>query len=369
MRRFRVLLVVPLAGIGGTELSTLALATGLKDAGHHVYVMYNAHPLVNEFIERGLEVVPAGMQRNLRGLIKDARIMRHCIAKNEIEIVHFQSAFPMIMLLLSVRSIRSDGIKVIWTCRGINRISYFIGGRLFNFLTDFVIANCDAERQKLIGHGLSPDKVKTVYNCPTIAMPEDISKNLELQKELGIAHDTPVVGTASRLSPDRGVEYFLGAASVIAQQMPEVRFVIAGGGALAKDLRRQASKLDIENKVVFMGTRRDMNKVYSIMDVFVNPALVRAGTDNVNIEAMAFAKPVIVTKVGGGLEVVQDGFTGLVVPPRDSRALAQATLRLLKDKDLARRMGMAGRERVMRDFSKEKLVSEIGQVYQQVSID
>ncbi len=72
MKKFKVLLVSPLTNFGGTELSTLTLATGLKRAGHQVYVMCNAHPLVNEFAKQGLEVVPAGMERNPVGLIKDA---------------------------------------------------------------------------------------------------------------------------------------------------------------------------------------------------------------------------------------------------------------------------------------------------------
>ncbi len=86
MRKFRVLLVSPLSNFAGTELSTLSLATGLKQAGYEVYVMCNAHPLVSEFIERGLKIVLAGMQRNPVGLIEDTSKMRQCIAENKIDI-------------------------------------------------------------------------------------------------------------------------------------------------------------------------------------------------------------------------------------------------------------------------------------------
>lgn len=367
MKKFKVLLVVPIGGIGGTELSTLALATGLKQAGHQVYVMCNAHPLVNEFTERGLEVVLAGMERNPVGLIKDASKMRYCIVKNEIEIIHFQSAFPIIMSLLSRRSIKTNRVKVIWTCRGIKRISYIIVGRLFNFLTDFVIANCNAEKNKLIRNGLSPDKVAAIYNCPTIAIPEDVSsKSKELLDELGIDSDTPIVGTASRLAPERGVKYFIESAALISKQIPEARFIIAGGGPLEGKLRQQASDLNVEEQVVFLGPRRDMEMVYGLMDIFVNPLLSKygaAGTGNTTAEAMVFAKPVVATNVAGIPEIVQDNVTGILVPEKDPDSLAQSVLRLLRDNDLARKMGLAGRERVMRDFTMERLVSQVEQVY------
>ncbi len=363
MRKFKVLLVVPLSGIGGTELSTLTLATGLKQAGHQVYVLCNAHPLVDKFTERGLNVVPAGMQRSLRGLIKGASEMRHCIVENKIEIIHFQSAFPIVMSLLSWRGIKANKVKVVWTCRGIKRISYPVVGRLFNSLTDFVIANCNAERDRLIRHGLSPQKVTTVYNCPTIPIPEDTGKNEELLRELGIGLDTPVVGTASRLAPERGVKYFIEAAAMISQQVPGVKFIIAGGGPLEKELQQQASKLNIEGQVVFLGPRHDMERVYSIMDILVNPALIRCGIDNINAEAMAFAKPVIATDIGGAPEIVQDGITGILVPERDAEKLAQAALLLLKDKDSARQMGMAGRKLIESRFSRERLIEEVEKVY------
>lgn len=368
MRRFRVLLVVPLAGIGGTELSTLSLATGLKQAGHQVYVMCNAHPLMNEFTKQGLEVVLAGMERNPTGLIKDAARMRRCITENKIEIIHFQSAFAVIMSLLCRGSIKSNRVKVIWTCRGIKHMSYFIVGRLFNFLTDFVIGNCNAERDKLISTGLSPRKVRTVYNCPNIAIPEDASsKSKELLDEMGIDSDTPIVGTASRLAPSRGVEYFMEAAALISRQIPKARFIIAGGGPIEGKLRRQASDLNIEEHVFFLGPRRDMERVFSIMDLFVNPCPLELGTGNTNAEAMAFGKPVIAVNRGGTPEIVEDGVTGILVPGKNPEKLAEATLRLLQNKDLARRMGLAGWERVMREFSLERLVREVEEVYDQVS--
>ncbi|MBI4282439.1 MAG: glycosyltransferase family 4 protein [Chloroflexi bacterium] len=367
MTRFKVLLVTPLANFGGTELSTLTLATGLKEAGHEVYVMCNAHPLVDEFTKRGIAVVLAGMQRNPVALIRDASRMRRCIAENKIEVIHFQSALPITMVLFCVRTIREHGAETVWTCRGIKGMSYPVAGHLFNHLISFVIANCNAERDRLLKHGLSPHKVTTIYNTPNITVPRNTSKNEELLTELGIDSDTSIVGTASRLAPDRGVQYFVEAAALISGQISGVKFIIAGGGPQEQELRQQAAQLGVAQQMVFLGPRRDMERVYSAMDVFVNPNPREQGTGNTNAEAMVFGKPVIAVNSGGTPEIVRDGVTGILVPPRDSEGLAQAALRLLGDRELAKRMGLAGRDRVMSDFSMERLVHEVEQVYGRVS--
>lgn len=366
MTEFRVLLVVPLYNVGGTELSTLSLARGLREAGHRVYVMCNRHPLADEFAQAGAVLVEAGMQRNIRGLLSDAATMRRCLADHQIQIIHFQSAFPIIMTLQSRRAIRAGGVKAIWTCRGVSEATFRLTGRVFNHLLDFVIANCDATKSKLVSNGLSPSRVQTIYNCPTIKMPQDLSRDSRLLSEIGLDPETQTVGTASRLREERGVNYFLDAAAVISEQSPQARFLIAGAGPQEEELRQQASRLGIERKVHFLGARRDMDRIYPLMDVFVNPSVIRFGTDNVNIEAMAFARPVIVSDVGGGREIVADGVTGFVVPPRDAPALAEATVRLLKDNDLARRMGLAGRERILKDFTVERMVREVEAVYAKV---
>jgi glycosyltransferase involved in cell wall biosynthesis len=204
----------------------------------------------------------------------------------------------------------------------------------------------------------------TIYNTPNLTIPEDVAaKSTDLLGELGIDSDAPIVGTASRLSQKRGVHYFVEAAASIWQAFPEVRFVIAGGGTAENELRRQATDLHMGDRVVFLGPRRDMERVYSIMDVFVNPCPDEPGTGNTNAEAMAFGKPVVAVNRGGTPELVQDGITGFTVPPRDAQALAQATLRLLRNRDLANRMGMAGRERILKDFRADRLVLEVEEVY------
>ncbi len=121
-------------------------------------------------------------------------------------------------------------------------------------------------------------------------------------------------------------------------------------------------EMKMEKEVTFLGFRRDVERFYSIIDVLACPSLGEA-LGNVCLEAMAFGKPVVASHVGGIPEVVQDGATGILVPPKDSRGLAQAILRLLSERELANRMGMAGRERVKSAFSQERLIHEVEEIY------
>lgn len=375
MRRLKVLLVtrVEREHFGGVQLSTLVMAKGLQRVGHQVYVMCNSdHPFVDEFAEQGLTVVSAPLRVNFASLFTDIGILRRFVAQQQIDIVHFQYAFSVFMSPFCRGVRKSTGVRTVWTCRGIRKGAYLIMGPFANRFVDVVIGNCRQERDKLIKRGVSSRKVAFAYNPPTIGIPEDTTKDAELIKELEIDPTATVIGTASRLSPERGVEYFIQAAAKILAHDSHVQFVIAGGGPLEQKLRELAESLRVSQHIRFVGTRRDMSRVYSILDVFVNPLPASysvAGTGNTTAEAMVCARPVVTTDAGGITEMVEDGVTGIVVPSRDSGALAAACLRLLNDRKLMEEMGKAGRARILSKFTSRHLVEELERCYSQALAD
>lgn len=267
------------------------------------------------------------------------------------------------------RGVRKEArVRTVWTCRGMRKWAYSIMGPLANRFVDVVIGNCRQERDKLIKRGVSSRKAAFAYNPPTIGIPEDTTKDSQLLKELDIDPTATVIGTASRLSPERGVEYFIQAAAKILVHNSHVKFVVAGGGPLEQKLRNLAEVLRVSQHIRFVGTRRDMSRLYSILDVFVNPIPASysvAGTGNTTAEAMACARPVVTTDAGGIAEMVDDGVTGIVVPSRDSDALAAACLRLLNDRKLMKEMGKAGRVRILGNFTSRHLVEELERCYSQ----
>ena len=370
MRRLKVLLVTRADRVhfGGVQLSTLIMANGLQSVGHQVYVMCNAdHPFVEELTGLGVTVVSAPMGMNIVSLFTDIGILRRFIAQHHIDIVHFQYTFS-VFISPFCRGTRKSGVRTVWTCRGMRKGAYPLMGLLANRFVDVVIGNCRQEMDKLIKRGVSSRKVTFAYNPPAIGVPEDTIKDPQLLAELHIDQTAAVIGTASRLSPERGVEYFIQAAAKILAHDPNVQFVIAGGGPLEQELRELAESLRVGQYIRFVGTRRDMARVYSILDVFVNPIPASysvAGTGNTTAEAMVCARPVVTTDAGGITEMVDDGVTGIVVPSRNPDALAAACLRLLNDRNLMEEMGKAGRARILSKFTSRHLVEELERCYAQ----
>lgn len=363
IRRFNILMVTNLVSIGGTEFSTLILSKILTERGHRIYVMLNDNPFAREFVEEGIPVIKGEVHsKNLIRIIKGSYDIRRFLSKVDIDIVHAHLVTPTLMSFFA-RGIFHKKPLIIWHDRGIRERSYFVVAKLFNRLGDFVITNSDYEKRKLIASGLNPSKIRTVHNCITIPFPSRFTKSHNLLEEFGIGKDEFVVGTARRLHAEKGGHYdLLQAAALVIKEIPNVRFLIAGDGPLRKELEEAAKNLNVDGKIIFTGFRRDIEKIYSIIDIFVLPSTWEP-FGNALVEAMAFGIPCIATKVGGVVEIVVDGETGILVPPEDSRRLARGITYLLQNPIAAKRMGEAGRQRVKNYFVPERLAFEIEQVY------
>jgi glycosyltransferase involved in cell wall biosynthesis len=173
-----------------------------------------------------------------------------------------------------------------------------------------------------------------------------------------------VVVTVGRLYRQKGLKYFLESAARIHQVAPRVRFWIAGEGVLRERLEARIRRLGLENVVTLLGQQPDVAAIMAASDVFVMPSLGE-GLSNVLLEAMTLAKPVVATRVGGTPEVVRDGETGWLVPPREPAALAAAILKVLRDPDLAARVGVSGRDLVARRFSAARVAPRMAATYGQ----
>ncbi|MBA3585933.1 MAG: glycosyltransferase [Gemmatimonadetes bacterium] len=176
-----------------------------------------------------------------------------------------------------------------------------------------------------------------------------------------LARDEPraVVLTVARLDPQKGHEYLLAAAAAI----PQAVFVFAGEGEERPRLERMARALGVADRVRFLGHRSDIPDLLAVCDVFVLPSLYE-GLPLAVLEAMAAAKPVVATAVGGTDEAVTNGKSGLLVPPAEPSALADAIRTVLGDPTVARRLGEAGQARARREFSASRMIREVSGVYE-----
>lgn len=253
-----------------------------------------------------------------------------------------------------------------------SRRSQEIGGphrerlrRLTGRLDDKIIAVSDQARQAEIERtGAPPAKVVTVYNgiaCDRFVRPEATA--VAIRQEFNIPLTVPVVGMIGRLHPVKGHTFLLAALARLRQTCADVHLLIVGDGALRPALVSQVAAEGLVTAVTFTGTRADIPDILAALDIVALPSLWE-GLPNVVLEAMAAAKPVVATAVGGTPEVVVSGVTGLLVPPGDVAALAEALAALLADPARARTMGVAGRQHVESHFTLAQTVKAVEDVYQ-----
>jgi glycosyltransferase involved in cell wall biosynthesis len=207
-----------------------------------------------------------------------------------------------------------------------------------------------------------PKRIEVVYNGVAL----DGSGPRGLRAELGIPDAVPLVGEIGRLCDVKGQRELIAALA----QLPEARVVLVGadleqGGAFQTALEDEAERLGVRDRIVFAGPRADVARVVAELDVLALPSWTE-GLPLVVLEAMAQRRPVVATPVGGTPEVVVDGETGLLVPPRDPDALAAALRRLLGDADLRRRMGEAAYERARTRFSAGAMTRRVLAIYDEV---
>ncbi|MBI3825272.1 MAG: glycosyltransferase [Candidatus Rokubacteria bacterium] len=184
----------------------------------------------------------------------------------------------------------------------------------------------------------------------------------ELRAELGLAPATPLVGIVARLVPIKRHEDFLESARLVSARVPGCVFLVVGDGERRNELEAIARARGLGERVRFLGWRRDLDRIYADLDVV---ALMSAneGSPVSLIEAMAAARAVVATRVGGVPDLVEDGMTGLLVPPANPVIAADAIVALLAEPERRAAMGAAGRKRASPAFSVERLVSDVDRLY------
>jgi glycosyltransferase involved in cell wall biosynthesis len=180
-----------------------------------------------------------------------------------------------------------------------------------------------------------------------------------------LAAPGPLIGTVGRLHPQKQQADLVAAAPAILAAIPDATFAIAGEGALHEALQRQIDELGLGERFHLLGQRSDIPDVLASLDVFALTSTFE-GLCLVVCEALALARPVVATPVGGVRQTVLDGETGLLVPVGDVPALAAAIVRLLSDRDEARRLAEAGRERVRALYAQERMVEGTTAVYERL---
>jgi glycosyltransferase involved in cell wall biosynthesis len=186
---------------------------------------------------------------------------------------------------------------------------------------------------------------------------------IEVKRGLGIEDGWPLIGTAGRLVPVKGLNCLLRAAEIMQRGSPRLKVLIIGQGPERESLEATVSELGIESQVIFTGEREDVHDLISAMDLFVLPSLSE-GIPMVLLEALALEVPVVASAVGGIPEVITDQLTGFLVPPQKEEILADTCLYLLKNRELAQAVALEGKKLVETRFSTETMAEKVFQLYE-----
>lgn len=240
---------------------------------------------------------------------------------------------------------------------------YALVERALARLSTRVVAITPLQRQELVAIRVAPASrialVPLGLDLDPFAEPRD---QLAARKALGVPTGVPVVGIVARLVPIKDIGTFLRSIVLLRDRVPAIRALIVGDGEERFALEALARELGLGDAVHFAGFRADMPEVFAACDAVALSSL-NEGSPVVLIEALAAAKGVAATAVGGVPDVVRDGVTGLLVPPRDPPALACALARLLAGDGLAARLGSAGALEVRARFHAARLVGDIERLY------
>jgi glycosyltransferase involved in cell wall biosynthesis len=240
-----------------------------------------------------------------------------------------------------------------------NRLNVWLMKTCSRHLASRVITVSRASEDAMASLGVPRSKLLTVYNGIDLEAEGTAVDRDQVRRELGLEAGVPLAGLVGRLVDWKGPDYFIRAAALVAEGNPGARFALVGDAVFGEkdyvdSLKELAGSLGISNSVVFTGFRQDVSRIIASLDVLVQASTLPDPLPTVLVEAMARSRPVVASYAGGVPEMVEDGVTGLTVPPRDTDAMATAMAALLSDPAKASRMGQAGHERARELFDIKK---------------
>ena len=345
----------------GGQNQVLLTVNGLREIGHRAALVAHPDGELRRRAAEGLELIPLAprTEMDLSAAWRLARVVKRL----QPAVVHAHDAHGVAMasLALSLGGTGTQGPALVASRRVDFHLRQNSFSRWKHRQVDCFICASEAIRQMLVADGVPPDRTVTVHEGIDLDHVRS-APAVNVHEAFWLPHRAPVVGNVAALVPHKGQRHLIEAAHLVIQQMPDVRFLILGEGELRDSLERLVREHHLEKHVFLPGFRTDVLGCMKGFDLFVMSS-VTEGLGTALLDAMACGKAIVATRTGGIPEVVEDGETGTLVPPRDHAAMAQAILAMLADDEQRRRMGDAGLARVQARFTVERMVAETAAVY------
>lgn len=350
------------SGPGGAETLVKRLAASLDPARFRSIVcLFRRGWLYDALAELGIPTWVIGMHGALD--VGWAREFAALARRERVAAIHAHeftaNAYGSLMgQLLRVPVVATVHGKSYFADRAKRRMAY----RYVSRVSRMVAVGEDLKAFIVRRAGVAAQRVGVIYNGVDGWTPPPATRAAALRAELGLHAYEHVVGAVGSLYPVKGHVHLLQALPRILAEHPKTVLLLAGQGELEQPLRAEAARLRVEAHVKFLGLRGDVPALLSLLDAFVLPSLSE-GLSMALLEAMAAAKPVVATRVGGNPEVVLDGETGFLVEAQSPESIADGVARLLRDKARAARMGERGRARALERFSFRATVEQYQRLY------
>lgn len=339
-------------------------AEGMRRRGHRVLIAATPEGrLIEQARGRGFETVGVAMT----GWRTPAAVgrLQDLIRRERVDIVNTHSSRDSWLGSIAARLTRRRPV-LIRTRHLSTPIERSILTRLlYNTLPDAVITTGESIRATLINrHGFDGRKIHSIPTGVDLSMFSRAAANHSFREEFRIPKDVPLIGIVAVLRSWKGHEDFIDAARLTLKEVPDARFVIVGDGPRYPNIRDYIDRLNLGGAITMTGHRADVAAALASLDAFVLSSYGHEGVPQAILQAMAMEVPVVATNVGSVSEVVRDGDTGLLAPPRHPEALAAHIVSVLQREDRRRALASAGRRLVEERYGLDAMLDRLEALYQ-----
>jgi glycosyltransferase involved in cell wall biosynthesis len=349
----------------GGQRQALFLVKELQKKGYPVhFVVQPESPLHEKASAAGLKVFPLRMKSefDLWAIFRLSWEMK----RRQCRLAHFHDAHGVAVGAVAAR--RAD-VPLRFISRRVDfplKKSAF-SHRKYTQNVDAIIAISEGVRKVLLDSEIPSSLIHVIPSGIDFSPFEEVTSRDFLRREFSFAPDDYLVGIVAALEDHKGHTYLIRASKILKRQAPKIKIVVVGTGSLRLELDRQAHQLGVDDIVFFLGFREDVPRILASLDLFVLSSHLE-GMGSSLLDAMASRLPVVASQTGGIPDVVIHQETGLLVPPRDSAALAQAILKVYRDRELAARLGQKGYAVVHQKFSAEAMAGKVIDLYEKFAL-
>ncbi len=355
----KILQIVPELNVGGVETGTVDMAKYLIGHGHKPVVVSAGGLLVEELQKYGVKHYQLPVhKKSLWTVVPAVKALAEIIRKEQVDIVHARSRVPAWIAFFACRRTKTPFIT---TCHGYYRKHLF--SRVMGWPKLIIVPSQVIGRHMIEDFGVAPPNIRL------------IARSVDLEKFRALKPERPkneyIVSIIGRITPLKGHEYFLKAMAKVLRNIPNIKIWVIGDvppekAAYKEELQILVKRLGLVEYVEFLGHRKDVPQLLAKTHCLVLSTVTEEAFGRVILEAQAAGVPVVATKVGGVVDIIDEGRTGLLVLPKDPEGMAQAVVKLLRDKNLAARIAHEAKVKLESKFTLEHMASQTVAVYEEL---